>query len=477
MDELFNKVRNAILETRGESLSEEREIPLSHRHKHDVSHYRVLNNGRDVTRHDTYEDAKAYAAKHRAKLKKDGYRSNQVTVHAYIKEDVNLDESYSELMRLKDNIARNEKKMKSIQGIHPEKKRLAIQIEKDIKRHKELFNKYWGKNEETELGEKTNPYAIGMAAAEKSTGDRPPLKKSTIIKAHRIAKKIEAKEEVEELDELSRKTLGSYAKKAMDQATAAQGYQAVAAQTGDREGYKREMKHKWKRQAGAKKAIDKLTKEESELGEAGLVIPRKDNLVSLKQHSFGGSNGSQSHGAGEDEPGAHRKPSRDKIKEEVEELDELSTNTLDSYRSKARTQIINTRNKDTDTTEKRLKGYTKASQKITKNFVKGVDEEVEQVAEARGRPPKEGSEAWKRAQEERKKDPAEHIINRMGQASTNMTGGQHVTYDNGKTHRVSNHLAARTLEHYRGLKPAQKFDFQKRIAKSHEDHLDALQGK
>jgi hypothetical protein len=54
---------------------------------------------------------------------------------------------------------------------------------------------------ETNLEEKvTNPYAIGMAAAMKSTGDEPPLKKSTITKAHKIAKSIEKNEEVD-LDE------------------------------------------------------------------------------------------------------------------------------------------------------------------------------------------------------------------------------------------------------------------------------------
>ena len=41
---------------------------------------------------------------------------------------------------------------------------------------------------------KVNPYAIGMAQAMKSTGDRPPLKKSTIVKGHEIAKKIKQKE-------------------------------------------------------------------------------------------------------------------------------------------------------------------------------------------------------------------------------------------------------------------------------------------
>jgi hypothetical protein len=41
---------------------------------------------------------------------------------------------------------------------------------------------------------KVNPYAVGMAQAMKSTGDKPPLKKSTIVKGHEIAKKIKQKE-------------------------------------------------------------------------------------------------------------------------------------------------------------------------------------------------------------------------------------------------------------------------------------------
>ena len=53
------------------------------------------------------------------------------------------------------------------------------------------------KNEE----QAKNPYAIGMAAAMKATGDKPPLKKSTIVKAHDIAKKIEKNEEVEIISE------------------------------------------------------------------------------------------------------------------------------------------------------------------------------------------------------------------------------------------------------------------------------------
>jgi hypothetical protein len=45
-----------------------------------------------------------------------------------------------------------------------------------------------------------NPYAVGMAQAMKKTGDKPPLKKSTITKAHDIAKSIEKDEKNEEKD-------------------------------------------------------------------------------------------------------------------------------------------------------------------------------------------------------------------------------------------------------------------------------------
>jgi len=48
------------------------------------------------------------------------------------------------------------------------------------------FKKFLKSKEETV----DNPYAIGMAAAMKAKDDQPPLKKSTIAKAHHIADKI-----------------------------------------------------------------------------------------------------------------------------------------------------------------------------------------------------------------------------------------------------------------------------------------------
>lgn len=121
-----------------------------------------------------------------------------------------------------------------------------------------------GLNEDLEEKVK-NPYAIGMAAAMKQAGDRPPLKKSTIVKGHEIAKSIKneamdkvgkedsdidndgdtdksdkylhnrrkaigkalRKEEVDQLDELSPNTLHKYIKKATPE-VAARAISAVA---------------------------------------------------------------------------------------------------------------------------------------------------------------------------------------------------------------------------------------------------------
>jgi len=77
---------------------------------------------------------------------------------------------------------------------------------------------YDNMNEEVKE-QKDNAYAIGMAAAMKAKNDQPPLKKSTITKAHDIAKSIEKdqKEEVSQkeidkfhtsLDKLVHKSFG-----------------------------------------------------------------------------------------------------------------------------------------------------------------------------------------------------------------------------------------------------------------------------
>src|SRR5210317_280109 len=59
-----------------------------------------------------------------------------------------------------------------------------------------IDDKYKAKNEDIKEAV-DNPYAVGMAVAKKMKNDEPPLKKSTITKAHDIAKSIKKDEKNE----------------------------------------------------------------------------------------------------------------------------------------------------------------------------------------------------------------------------------------------------------------------------------------
>ena len=79
-----------------------------------------------------------------------------------------------------------------------------IETQREIMRNKQraVFTSYDPslKNEAVK-----EPYAVGMAQAMKQTGDKPPLEKSTITKAHDIAKSIMQKEE-----EVSQKAINKF---------------------------------------------------------------------------------------------------------------------------------------------------------------------------------------------------------------------------------------------------------------------------
>jgi len=62
-----------------------------------------------------------------------------------------------------------------------------------------IDSKYTAKNEAVD-----NPYAVGMAVAKKMKNDEPPLKKSTITKAHDIAKSIAKDDKKEDVQEAVR---------------------------------------------------------------------------------------------------------------------------------------------------------------------------------------------------------------------------------------------------------------------------------
>jgi len=347
-------------------------------------------------------------------------------------------------------------------------------------------------NEDAELDEKVdNPYAVGMAAAMKATGDTPPLKKSTIVKGHEIAKsikkeamdpvgkadadinndgkvdgsdkylharrkaigkalrkeeaeeldeisrdlarryirkvadktntgelstkevmkrrpgvnlagkkaypgvagepKVRATESVEQIDELDKKTLGSYIKKAnlsaMDQARKSGEY--------NNPDQPKHFSKAMDRMRGIKKATDKLVaKEEADLDEAmtndhwvhikhagSFASPKKDTIVGYSKPSKNapklkdGANGALRVSVAKE---------KGYIIEEVEELDELKKSTLGSYVKKASgnmagnaavaaAQASSSMGKSSSETKRnitnRMKGIARATDKLTKEEV------------------------------------------------------------------------------------------------------------
>ena len=238
---------------------------------------------------------------HKRRMKTDG--ASYASVKPSLNEDADLDEAVNEKQIKKDLDSGMSHDV--VIGKHANKKLTNTdEIRKVIQQH--AWNKRM-KKEELDLDEKVkNPYAIGMAAAMKATGDTPPLKKSTIVKGHEIAKSIKneamdpvgkadadinndgkvdgsdkylharrkaiskalRKEEVEQIDEISKKTLGSYVKKAAsDVANKASEHDVSSAtQFGPevrmyRSGLRKDIK---KREVGMSKALDRLTKEEVE---------------------------------------------------------------------------------------------------------------------------------------------------------------------------------------------------------------------
>ena len=177
--------------------------------------------------------------------------------------------------------------------------------------------------------------------------------------------------------------------------------------------------------------------------------------------------------------------------EEVEDLEELSKGSLGKYINKAKDSIETTAwrqghkegggNNPSGRFEKRLtkrnKGIETAVKKLTKEEVELTQEEIDRLDammadldEARGRPPKEGSDAWKKRQAEgaaEQDEPRQHPIQQLERIKRDMRGGADFKHKDGSTHHVTGVQASKILSKYHGLKPAEKETMQKEIHGSH----------
>lgn len=244
--------------------------------------------------------------------------------------------------------------------------------------------------------------------------------------------------DIEQIDELSKATLRSYAQNAKDQMSRSDtlaGREMGARSAGAKPSAKERFHNRRadKRHAGLGLAIDKLAREE------------------------------------------------------VEDLEELSTKTVDSYREKAYAQQP-AGDDGSNLYRKRKAGRDMAFKKVTHGAKVPATEEIEltqdeidrldtmmaDLDEARGRPPKEGSAAWKARQAAAKSgnvegdEPRQHIIQQLQRAKLSMQGGAKIRFKNGEEHHVHGTHAAKLLDKYAGMKPHEKETFQKKIGASHE---------
>jgi predicted RNA binding protein YcfA (HicA-like mRNA interferase family) len=169
----------------------------------------------------------------------------------------------------------------------PRHKQLKAPLVLSILRTSKMTNKT--RNEEVELEEgsgpkekQKTPYRDINSPEYKSASKEHKAKMDSEEKASKgkeLLKKFMKKEEVEQIDELSKTTLGNYVRKSVPDA---QGAMADVQLSQTEGGFKRAMKHLAKRNTGIMRAVDRLAKEEVEIDEARLAMPLKGHAYHYK---------------------------------------------------------------------------------------------------------------------------------------------------------------------------------------------------
>jgi len=144
----------------------------------------------------------------------------------------------------------------------------------------------------------------------------------------RVERHIPVKEEVDQIDELKKSTLASYAKKAGDESS----YYSFAAGSRSAKDPQRLVSDKlaMKRQSGVNKAIDRLAKEEVELDEEGM----KDALKKLGKKTFKALTGGSDVDQRKDLQRKMGLPQTGKKPVQKEEALDMKTLTLDTLKGR-----------------------------------------------------------------------------------------------------------------------------------------------
>ena len=335
------------------------------------------------------------------------------------------------------------------------------------------------------------------------------------------------KEDAEQIDELSKDTMGRYIKKAATKI----GTQGVTAglKIAKDERSQKNFDTIGKRERGIATAVKKLTKEEQDFIDAlndadmeqidelsnrtlGSSVKKAKKQLSSSDYHVGRAVGAREAGQKSNfSPELERKLAArgkkrydgidkavDKMmtKEEIEQIDELSKDAMLNYLHANKHKNTKDGNPRRDLV-KSMRGTDMAVRKYTakpgsKSVRVPATEEVE-LDEARGRPKKAGARDFtihpktkeklmhnnpadmKRIErlqkngilQKPKTEANQHIIQQLQRAKLSMRGGETVNFTHGDPTHVSGTHASKLLDKYAGMKPDEKESFQKKIGHSH----------
>ena len=354
----------------------------------------------------------------------------------------------------------------------------------------------WYTHSQMHGSKKSEKHPKGISAAEWKSGIRWH---------HGKNKRINIKEEVEQIDELSKGTMGRYINKAADRMST-QGVTAGLKIAAD-EKSKKNFDNIAKRQKGIATAVKKLTKEEQDFIDSlnDADAEQIDELSKDTMLKYLSANKKSASGGMGDKEATKRmrgtdmavrkytaKPGSKSVRvpaTEETQIDEISDATLKSYSKKALDQ---SKTLTGDQKVKRQVGARNAIDRLGNNTL--AKEEVE-LDEARGRPRKAGAKDFTIHPKTKEKlmhnnpehmkkiealqrngvipvpkvEAGQHIMNQLSKAKTSMLGGSKIHFTHGDSKEVSGTHAAKILTKYAGLKPSEKEDFQKFVGHSHEN--------
>ena len=311
----------------------------------------------------------------------------------------------------------------------------------------------------------------------------------------------------EQIDEISKATMGRYinkAKDSIDTASYRQGHKEAHGSSS-----KPLEKKLTKRHKGIETAVKKLTKEAAHDVDH---MPGQTISSSAADKQMKDVHDNWAAGAAARAKGRAEAAKRKLTKEESEQIDELSKATMGRYINKAATKMGSQgvtaglkiaadekSSKNFKDMGKREKGIKLAVSKLTKedqDFIDSLNNEMfEEIAldEARGRPRKAGAKDFtihprtkeklmhdnpahmkkiellqkNRILDKPKIEAGQNIMTQLQKAKTSMTGGTKINFTHGDSKEVSGTHAARLLDKHAGMKPAEKEAFQKKIGHSH----------